>query len=199
MFTAFKVAESTVTAEIDAANRRADAIAETKQGQSKLELEKQQAELAKEKASLAKRTDPNLRATSADKQKSQMQNLPGHAEGPTTKLTTKEMEQRKDDAKAWREKIEGITAQEVRFIEQGRDMFPGWVDKVGQEVVNQGSSKEEIAAAASTIEDKYKVSSTTARGMLRIAMQDKESDEPGWFGSLVNSMFGKNAPTDEQF
>jgi hypothetical protein len=78
-------------------------------------------------------------------------------------------------------------------------MFPGFVDSVGQMVINKGSSKKEKAAAISVIEEKFKVSPTTARGMLRIAMQDKESTERGFFGNLADSLFGENVPTDEQF
>jgi hypothetical protein len=199
LYLAYSAQDITTQMAIKQDTALADARAKTQAGKAVISKTEAEAALATERASLAKRTDPNIRAGAVDRQKSTMQNLPGHPDGKSTKLTTKEMEQRKDDAKSWKEKIEGITAQEVRYIEQGREMFPGWVDKVGQLVVDQGSSKEEVNAAAKTIESKYKVSPTTAKGMLRIAMQDKESNEPGFFGSLVESMFGKSAPTDEQF
>jgi hypothetical protein len=196
MFTAFKVAESTVTAEIDAANRRADAIAETKQGRSKLELEKQQAEAAKQKASKDKRTDPNLRSGAATKAKSKVQSV----FGTVHEFNTAEMRVKEEELKSQQGDNPSLTMKEMVNMQEGQDLHRDSLAETAQRVVDSGGDKVTTEKGIKKLMKVFALSRPTAVEFLRQNMAGlPESPSEGWLNNFVDSLLGSDAPTDEQF
>jgi hypothetical protein len=129
-----------------------------------------------------------------NKVKSKMENL----DGTETIMSTPEMNQRKDNAKHSQEKLPGVTAQELRFIEQGRHLYPGVIENLAQKIVNDGSDQADIQAGVEEIQKRFKVSPGTAQEILRNTMRGREKNKPGLVASFINSLFGSNKEVPNQ-
>jgi len=175
-----------------------EALSKTPEGRAALASIKVKTGLAEAQTGLAEAKTKEIEKGVKGKPKSKMKNL----DGSESTLTTPEMNQRKDDAARWGKKIRGITAQEVRYIEQGTQKWPKLIPAFAQEIVNSGSDPKEMQQAHTEIMDKFQVSLGTAKELLRGYMEGIDSTEPSWVDKLLRAFVGKDpetgAPVEEE-